>query len=222
MTHLTYRIARNGTLYGPYSLPELERHMRSGHVVATDLVQPEGGDEWLPVAELFPAESFPPARPLPGGLPALYPDPPDLRWWAIIPLSIVTLGIFSTLWDVWQALWLRRIHRRSIALYLYLGAVVLFFLKLPATVEQVLYNIGFTDVTSSSTSWSLVFITLTLAISSRFVFRSELLDHFNRTEPIGLSLNPILTLIFGGLYFQYSFNRINHLKRTLRISVPSA
>jgi hypothetical protein len=61
---------------------------------------------------------------------------------------------------------------------------------------------------------------LALAIVARFVFRNELLRHFNGPEPLGLRLNAFWTLLFGGLYFQFHFNRINERKRMLRMNVP--
>jgi len=219
---MTYRIARDGELYGPYSLREAERYLASGHILATDLAQPVGADEWLPITALFPTAPGHAPRTLPGGLPRLFPDPPDLRWWALVLLSLFTLNIFSALWDIWESLWMRRVERSSVAIYLYVGAAVLFFLKLPSTWQTVLYNVGASDVTPPASTWPLVIITAIFWLASRFVFRSELLRHFNGPEPIGLRLNAFLTLLFGGLYFQYHFNRINQLKRTLRISVPEA
>jgi len=220
MEPVTYRISRNGQLYGPYSLREAERYFASGHILATDLAQPVGAEEWLPIAALFPTAPAVAPRTLPGGLPRLFPDPPDLPWWVMLLLSVVTFNIFSALWDVWQSLWLRRVERTSMAIFLYTGAAVIFFLKLPNTWHTVLSNMGWTEVQPPPTSWLIFAITACLWLSSRLVFRTELLRHFNRTEPIGLSLNWIFTLLFGGVYFQYQFNRINHMKRTLRVSVP--
>ena len=60
---------------------------------------------------------------------------------------------------------------------------------------------------------------LLLAIAARFVFRNELLRHFNGPEPLGLRLNAFWTLLFGGLYFQFHFNRINEQKRRLGVNV---
>ena len=63
---------------------------------------------------------------------------------------------------------------------------------------------------------------LVLFIASRFIFRGELLRHFNGPEPVGLQLSGFLTFLFGGLYFQYKFNEINRIKRMLNVSVPTA
>ena len=51
---MTYRIARNGQIYGPYSLAETERYIAAGNILLTDLAQAEGMQEWLPVEQLFP------------------------------------------------------------------------------------------------------------------------------------------------------------------------
>ena len=74
---MTYRIARDGEIYGPYSMAEVLRHMAAGAIAPTDLAQSEGQQEWLPVATVFPAAP-PPALVHPGGMPHLFADPPDL------------------------------------------------------------------------------------------------------------------------------------------------
>ncbi len=41
-----------------------------------------------------------------------------------------------------------------------------------------------------------------------FEVREDILDHFNRREPIGLRLNLVLTALFSFAYFQYHLRRI--------------
>ena len=55
---------------------------------------------------------------------------------------------------------------------------------------------------------------------ARFTMRSELEEHFNTVEPVGLSLSGVMTFFFGGLYFQYHLNRINDMKRMARYGAP--
>lgn len=217
---MTYRVARNGQIYGPYSLLEIERHISTGNIVATDLAQPEGGEEWLTIESLFPTSPIPVARSLPGGLPTLYPDPPNLPWWLMLLLSALTLGIFSTVWDVYESFWLRRIDRTSLSIFFYIASAVVFFMKLPGTWHTVLYNIGWSEGVPEGSSLLFMLFTIAIAITARFLFRKELLRHFNGREPIGLRLSWFLTLCCGGVYFQYHFNRINAVKHTLRVSVP--
>lgn len=217
---MTYRIARNGQIYGPYSLIEVQRYLASGQILPTDLVQSDAMQEWLPIEQLFPPIPTP-ATPHPGGLPRLFPNPPDLPWWVALLIGIFTLGFFFQIWDIIESIWMRRVDRSSTALYLYLAEGVVYLIKLPLTFHNIAYNLGYGPPVEVGHSTILTLLGLIFFLLSRFVFRNELLRHFNGPEPIGLRLNWFLTLLFGGLYFQYHFNRINELKRTLRISVPT-
>jgi hypothetical protein len=57
---------------------------------------------------------------------------------------------------------------------------------------------------------------LVLLIVFRFAMRNSLEQHFNGPDPVGLRLGPVMTFFFGGLYFQYHFNRINEMKQAMR------
>jgi len=217
---MTYRIARNGQIFGPYSLIEVQRYLASGQILPTDLAQSDAMQEWLPIEQLFPTAPTP-SIAHPGGLPKLFPDPPDLPWWVALIIGIFTLGFFFQIWDIVEAVWMRRVDRASIALYLFLAEGAVYLLKLPQTFHTIAYNTGYGPQVEPGHPFPLTLLGFIFLLASRFVFRNELLRHFNGPEPIGLRLNWFLTLIFGGLYFQYHFNRINELKRALRISVPA-
>jgi hypothetical protein len=137
---MTYRIARNGELFGPYSLIEVQRYLASGRIIATDLGQPDGGEEWLPVSELFPLPP-PHLQTNPGGLPVLFRDPPDLPWWMALILGVLTFAAFFVVWDLVQSAWLRRIDRRSTAIYWYVAVAVVYLMKLPNMWHTIDYNI---------------------------------------------------------------------------------
>ncbi|HEY4355662.1 MAG TPA: DUF4339 domain-containing protein [Acidobacteriaceae bacterium] len=217
---MTYRIEREGQTFGPYSLMQLQRHLASGHVAETDRAQGEGMEEWLPVSELFPAP--PPHHAAEAAtVPArLYPDPPDLPWWVALLLGVVTLGAFFVAWDIREAAWLRRVERRNLALVLYILAALLFLLDLPATIGSVMHAAFDGPPVEAPFALALSLAGLLARLIARFVLRNDLCRHFNRDEGIGLKLNWVFTLLFGGLYFQFHFNRINALKRALRVSVP--
>ena len=218
---MTYRIARNGEIYGPSSQMQVQRHLASGHVRATDLAQGETMDEWLPVAEIFPA---PPSHeaPLPGGLPRLFPNPPNLRWWLALIFGVVTLGVFFVVWDVVEAAWLRRVERSNGALILYCLALLLFVVNLPAQIASISHALFNGPLVEAPFALWLSVGAFLARLFGRFVLRKGLLSHFNKTEPVGLALNWFLTLLFSGLYFQYHFNRINEIKRALKVSVPES
>lgn len=221
---MTYRIARNGQTYGPYTEAEVRQYLASGNILASDLAQPEGAEDWIPVLELFPLAATPYADTQATAAAAaampLYPDPPDFPWWVALILGIVTGGIFFVIWDLVEASWLRRIERGSAALMLYIAVAVVFLFKLPGMWATVNYN-AFGGPLVHTHMPGLGLAGLILTITARFVFRRELLNHFNGPEPIGLRLNGFWTLLFGGLYFQYHFNRINEIKRAMHVSVPA-
>jgi uncharacterized protein DUF4339 len=210
---MTYRIARGAQVFGPYAAEEIYRLLAAGNIVPTDLAQGEGMPDWRPVSELFPAPAM--------GARMLFPDPPDLPWWVALILGIVTGGLFFVLWDIVEAAWMRRVSERSTALALYVVVAILYVLRLPEAWHIVEYN-AFNGplVVVTPLGHGMGLTGLALAIAARFVFRNELLRHFNGPEPLGLRLNAFWTLLFGGLYFQFHFNRINEQKRMLRMSVP--
>jgi hypothetical protein len=209
---MTYRIARGAEVFGPYAAEEVYRLLAAGNIVPTDLAQVEGVTEWRPVGELFPAPRI--------GAALLFPDPPDLPWWVALILGVVTGGLFFVIWDIVEAAWLRRISEKSAALGLYIVVAILYVLRLPQAWHIVDYN-AFNGplVVTTPLGQGLGLAGLALAIAARFVFRDELLRHFNGPEPLGLRLNAFWTLLFGGLYFQFHFNRINEQKRMLRMSL---
>jgi len=210
---MTYRIARGAQVFGPYAAEEVYRLLAAGNIVPTDMAEAEGMPGWRPVGELFPAP--------PLGATMLYPDPPDLPWWVALLLGIVTGGLFFVLWDIVEAAWMRRVAARSAALALYVVVAILYVLRLPEAWHIVAYN-AFNGplVVVTPLGQGIGLAGLALAIAARFVFRNELLRHFNGPEPLGLRLNAFWTLLFGGLYFQFHFNRINEQKRMLRMSAP--
>lgn len=235
---MNYHIARNGQTYGPYTDAQVRQYLQSGNILLTDLAQPEGSTEWALVGAIFAAyvaqSGGMPALAQAGAAstmahavavptmasPALFPDPPDLPWWLALLLGIATGGFFFVIWDVVEASWLRRVERGSSALLLYAVAAVLYLFKLPGMWATVRYN-AFGGPAVYEHLPGLGLAGLILIVVARFVFRRELLGHFNGPEPLGLHLNAFWTLLFGGLYFQFKFNRINERKRELRISRPS-
>ena len=58
---MTYRISRDGQLYGPYTLDDLRRYVASGNVMASDSALPEDGSAWVPVWQVLEAPAAPAA-----------------------------------------------------------------------------------------------------------------------------------------------------------------
>jgi GYF domain 2 len=222
---MLYHVTRNEQSYGPYTLEDLQRYVASGNVLPTDLAKGEEMTEWVPVAQVL-GGSVPAAGPgmvtpyasgaapaYPAGV-AQYPDPPNLHWGLVLLIGVFTCGLFIVIWDFVEAAWMRKLNPRSNAIFFYIAAVVFDFVLVPIRIYlmiqsgmQLRYNgLGFA-------TFVLVFTFIQLA---RFDMRRYMLEHFNGPEPVGLSLNAVMTFFFGGLYFQYHFTRINEMKRMAR------
>jgi hypothetical protein len=133
---------------------------------------------------------------------ASYPPPPNLNWAVLFAAIAGSEGIVLWLvpqpyreflvnlviaaWPIYLCIWIRRIDDRSLSLYWALASFATGFLF----------------------SWLLWIVVI-------FEIREELLDHYNRREPIGLRLNLIMTILFSFVYFQYHLNRIAKEKAAL-------
>ena len=216
---MSYRTARNGQVFGPYSDAEVRRYIASGNILLTDLVQPLGATEWVSVLQQFPASvtqvfSQPPTAPV-----SRYPAPPDLPWWLALALAAITGGVFIVVWDIVQAAWVRKVQPASNALALYIALAVVYALRLPSSWASINYNIFGGPPVGPHHGFLLFLLWLGLFLASRSAIRQDLLRHFNGVEHIGLRLNAFFVYIFGGIYIQYHFNRINEAKRAMHVGV---
>lgn len=241
-----YLISRNSQTYGPYTLEELGRYLASGHVLASDLAHlepgagapaPEPGPAWVPVSQLVPsAQSAPPGAPAyapplyvapgtaaPGALSPAVEAPPNLSWGLYIFLIFITCGLFAVIYELIQAAWIRRIYPASRVLFIYIAALLCYVINIAASLGR---GIIVAQTHTPGTSYGLVgglfsLVYLVLVLVARFTMRSELEQHYNSVEPIGLSLSGVMTFFFGSIYFQYHFNRINELKRAMSFGFPA-
>ncbi len=126
---------------------------------------------------------------------ASYPPPPSLNWavlfvamagseglvlWLVPqPYREFLVNLVIAAWPIYLCIWIRKIDDRSLSLYWALASFATGFLF----------------------SWLLWVVVI-------FEIREELLEHYNRREPIGLRLNLVLTILFSFVYFQYQLNRI--------------
>jgi hypothetical protein len=224
---MSYQVSRNGQLYGPYTLEDLQRYVATGNVLPTDLAKSEDMPDWVPVSQLLAASGaaipapIAPAYPVPAAYPASaipYPDPPNLHWALDLLLWFFTCSLFNKIYVIVQAAWLQKVQPTSKGLMLYIIATVVAVINLAASFSLILvvmsHSGAFPPRNPLNSLISLVYIGLVIA--ARFAMRSALEEHYNGPEPIGLRLDPFLTFFFGGIYFQYHFNRINEIKQSLR------
>lgn len=232
---MPYYVSREGQTYGPYTIEDLKRYVASGNILLTDMAKADDASEWVPVAQILNVAgteaATPPAMPSPYappvnpygspvaayGAPAIpYPDPPNMHWALLLVLTICTCGLFGMIWDLVQLLWLRRVQPQTKALGYFIGYIALSFIggAVSAGVSAAIIHGARTHGSPASSLLSLA--ALVFIILYRFAMKNSLELHFNTAEPIGLRLGPIMTFFFGGLYFQYHFNRINEIKLAAR------
>ena len=134
-------------------------------------------------------------RPKTSSYDASFPPPPRLHWallfvaitgseglvlWLVPPpFRDFLVNVAIAAWPIYLCMWIRKIDVRSLSLYWALASFASGFLF----------------------SWLLWIVVI-------FEVREELLEHYNRQEPIGLRLNLVMTLLFSFVYFQYHLNRI--------------
>jgi hypothetical protein len=124
-----------------------------------------------------------------------YPVPPRIHWallfvaiagteglvlWLVPqPYRDLLVNLVIAAWPIYLCIWIRKIDTQSLSLYWALASLATGFLF----------------------SWLLWIVVI-------FEIREELLEHYNRREPIGLRLNLLMTVFFSFIYFQYHLNRI--------------
>jgi hypothetical protein len=235
---MLYQISRNGQLYGPYTLEDLQRYLASGNIQPTDLVKSDEMTQWIPVSQLLggaqaaapvwgdAAPAYP--QPDPAAVVNQYPDPPNLHWGLVLLFSALTCSVFMYIWNLVVAAWVKRVQPNSTALLYYIVASVLALIQVmvggAVGVHTALHSMhqlrpGF-HVEYLGIRGVLGLAVWVVRLIARFQQRESLLEHFNGPEPIGLRLSGVMTFFFGGVYFQYHLNRINALKAAARFGTP--
>lgn len=214
---MQYQVSRNGQMYGPYTLEDLQRYVTSGHILLTDLAKSEDMPEWLPVSQILgvaPAYATP--APYAQASAVAYPDPPNLNWALELVLGFLTCTLFVVAWNLVIASWAKRVHPASNALMYYIIATVLIVLNFGGSYGGVLAAMHHQPHHQSILGSFIAIATWVVRLIARFTLRDTLEQHYNGPEPLGLRLSAVMTFFFGGLYFQYKLNRINEMKETLR------
>ena len=229
---MTYQVSRNGQMYGPYTLEDLQRYVASGNILPSDMAKSEDMPDWLPVAQILgtvgtagpaaiptPAYAAPSTYPQPSGV--AYPDPPNLNWGLELLLGFLTCRIFVVVWNLVIASWANRVEPASKALMWYIIATVLFVLELGSS-WTVIISLSHHVHPHHSVLGNLISIAAwVVRLIARFTLRDTLEQHFNGPEPLGLRLSAVMTFFFGGIYFQYKLNEINLMKQALRYRIAA-
>ena len=234
---MNYFIKRELNEYGPYSLADLQKYVASGNILLTDLCRSEGLTDWVPVSQVIGNIPVPAAAPQPapgavyggttgagvsagayGGqagysapMAQQYPPPPSLHWGILLLIGVLTCGLFGWVWAFVESAWVKKVDPESKALLYYGISVGLLVLMFAA---------GFAEGLAGrpGSAYSPIFLICRLAggimwLVAAFNMRTSIENHFNSKEPIGLSLNGVMTFFFSVYYFQYHFTRVNEMKQ---------
>jgi hypothetical protein len=224
---MTYQVSRNGQLYGPYTLEDLQRYVASGNVLPSDMAKSEEMADWQTVAQILGSTTGLSGIPVPAyGAPqtpyaplaaVAYPDPPNLNWGLEVLLGFLTCGVFVVVWNLIIAAWANRVQPTSKALMLYIAATVFIALNVGGSWGVMISLAHHTQPTHQNVLGNIISLACWIVrLIARFTLRDTIEEHFNRAEPLGLRLNPVMTFFFGGIYFQYKLNEVNQMKQALR------
>jgi len=226
---VNYFIKRDLNEYGPYTLADLQKYVASGNILLTDLCRSEGLTDWVPVSQVIgnipvpaapqPAAAAPTAYAAPGtyAAPAAspYPPPPNLHWALVLLLTVVTCGLFAPIWLLVEALWIRKVKPEAKS-FTYLVITIGIFAAIIGLAIMQVGEAGATGRRDASLGGIAALLNLgyiVMRLVTVFSMRSDIEDHFNTAEPIGLSLSGVMTFFFAVYYFQYHFSQINEMKR---------
>ncbi|WP_263382403.1 DUF4339 domain-containing protein [Granulicella arctica] len=222
---MRYHVSRNGQMYGPYTLEDLQHYVRSGNVLLTDLAKNEAMLEWIPVEQILGSvgtgnySAVPPIyspNTAPPATKQLYPDPPNLSWVLVLLFSILTCGLFMVIWDIVIAAWIKRVQPNSQGLLYYIAGAVLLFINSGASFGLFYAFHHHHSYGHHPFAGVLGVAAWIIRIVALFMMKASLEEHFNGPDPIGLRLSGVMTFLFGGLYLQYHLSRINEVKYALR------
>lgn len=226
---MNYFIKRDLNEYGPYTLADLQKYVASGNILLTDLCRSEGLTDWVPVSQVIgnipvpaapqPAAAAPTAYAAPGtyAAPAAspYPPPPNLHWALVLLLTVVTCGLFAPIWLLVEALWIRKVKPEAKSFTYLVITIGIFAAIIGLAIMQVgeAGTTGHRDASLGGIAALLNLGYIVMRLVTVFSMRSDIEDHFNTAEPIGLSLSGVMTFFFAVYYFQYHFSQINEMKR---------
>jgi len=158
-----------------------------------------------------------------------YPPPPAVHWVVLLIAFLVleflleaflppTLSGFA--WLIYLCLWLRKLNPQASSLRWAIASIAV---ELAGDTVQLLQSQGLLFPTPVL-GWlirALIVSSFLLAMVVVFIIRSELEEHYNYREPMGLYLSPALTFFFSCLYLQYHLYDIAQFRKRQASGFPS-
>ena len=206
---MQYFVKRGEDRFGPYSLSDLQRYVQSGNILAEDLAQSEGMEEWVPVSQVLgniPAAPAVVSSDVQSGVePQPVPLPPNWHWAIVLVLVILTRQIFNLIWALVQANWARKLsgsNKPLVLVAMYPAGIVAGILTMAVFKEAA--PLGVIFVLAGS-------IMLLVGV---FSIKAAMEEYYNSTERAGLVLSGVMTFFFSTIYIQYHINKLARWKKT--------
>lgn len=214
---MDYYIDRGGRPYGPYRLEDLRAMLAAGQVLPGDIVRNAATDQASTVSAVA---GPPPAGPLPQRPPSKRPVPYDLHWALVLLLGVPTCGLIWIVWMFLIAAYVSKIGKGSKAIVMYViaflvSSVVSFFAQILEAVVSAFSPDSPAGVALQIAIWLVaLLITVVPFELGNFAIKKGLEEYYNREEPIGLKLNPLLAAAFSIFYFQHHLSKIAKAKKS--------
>ena len=148
--------------------------------------------------------NYPPQMAYPSAPPVYraFRAPPRLHWAWVLLLSIVTFGLFWTVWLLVQAYWVKKAVYNSRPFWWCLAYLLFYVGCLIATIVVTVYFTMTGQPHSLAEIMSIVValrrgIGLLLYLAATFMLKSAL-----ESEPIKIPVQGLATFVFGPVYFQ--------------------
>ena len=205
---MEYFVKRGEERFGPYSLSDLQKYVKSGNVLVADLAQSEGMNDWVPVSQVLgniPAAPVITTIPAYTAEPQLVPLPPNWHWLIILILGVVTRQIFNMIWALVQANWARKLandNKPLILVAMYPAGMIAGFLT--AITHPRMGALGSLFIIAGAIVY----------LVGIFSIKSAMEEYYTTTENIGLQLSGVMTFFFSTVYIQYHINSIARWKKT--------
>lgn len=153
-----------------------------------------------PMTYTYPPQyAYPSAPPMYRALPA----PPRLHWGWVFGLSVITFGIFGSIWMVVQASWVKKATRNARPFWWCLAYLLclpsLFLIAVAGGITAALVHRA--DVAPQI--GALVTLVFRIAMIVCYIGGAFSMKNALEAEPIDIPLSGVMTFFFAPFYFQY-------------------
>lgn len=137
--------------------------------------------------------------------PVVEPPLPHIHWLLVLVLGVATLGVFTSIWAIVQARWIRRIDPGSKALaWIWLH----WALSLVSGLASLAPGLQTLEVVSGIAA-------VVLYLSAYFSMKNSLQTYINRVTNGQVSLSGRMTAFFTAAYLQFKMNALERAQQSL-------